>query len=137
MMNHRALMVLLFTIATIIIACEKFEPISPADDEVLDGQVEGLTPAQQGQFLRDSLKLPELWGSGNLEVKRSIQKMVFPDGILYDFKNDDYRTTRINSIFSVIPSLSVKNKHKKNGNKTDFSDYSRLVLGTGLEPVRP
>ena len=87
--------------------------------------------------LKYSLKLPELWGSGNLEVKRSIQKMVFPDGILYDFKNDDYRTTRINSIFSVIPSLSVKNKHKKNGNKTDFSDYSRLVPWAGIEPALP
>ena len=87
--------------------------------------------------LKYSLKLPELWGSGNLEVKRSIQKMVFPDGILYDFKNDDYRTTRINSIFSVIPSLSVKNRHKKNGNKTDFSDYSRLVPGAGIEPALP
>ncbi len=87
--------------------------------------------------LKYSLKLPELWDSGDLEVKRSIQKMVFPDGILYDFKNDDYRTTRINSIFSVIPSLSVKNKHKKNGNKTENSDYSRLVLKAGLEPARP
>ena len=67
--------------------------------------------------LKYSLKLPELWDSGDLEVKRSIQKMVFPDGILYDFKNDDYRTTRINSIFSVIPSLSAKNKHKKTGIK--------------------
>ena len=56
--------------------------------------------------------------------------MVFPDWILYGFKKDDYRTTRINSTFSVIPSLSVKKKHKKNGNKTDFSDYSRLVQGS-------
>ena len=87
--------------------------------------------------MKYSLKLPELWDSGDLEVKRSIQKMVFPDGILYDFKNDDYRTTRINSIFSVIPSLSVKNKYKKNGNKTENSDYSRLVPGAGIEPALP
>lgn len=40
--------------------------------------------------LKYSLKLPKLQGSGDLEVKRSIQKMVFSNGILYDFKNDGY-----------------------------------------------
>ena len=55
--------------------------------------------------------------------------MVFPDWILYGFKKNDYRTTRINSIFSVITSLLVIKKHKKTGIKTDFSDYSRLVQG--------
>ena len=67
--------------------------------------------------LKYSLKLAEFRDSGDLEVKRGIQKMVFPDGILYDFKNDDYRTTKINPIFSLIPSLSVKNKHEKTGIK--------------------
>ena len=43
--------------------------------------------------------------------------MVFPDWILYDFKNDDYRTTKINSIFSVITSLLAIKKHKKTGIK--------------------
>lgn len=87
--------------------------------------------------LNYALKLPELWGSGGLEVKRSIQKMVFPEGILYDFKNDDYRTLRVNSIFSVIPSLSMKKERKKNGNTAKNSAYSRLVPGAGLEPARP
>ena len=79
--------------------------------------------------LKYSLKLPELWDLGDLEVKRSIQKMVFPDGILYAFKNDDYRTTRVNSIFDIAPSLSAINKHKKNGNKTEKSAYSCSVPG--------
>ena len=87
--------------------------------------------------LQYSLQLPSLWSSGDLEVKKSIQNMVFPDGILYDFKNDNYRTTRVNSIFSVIPSLSIINNDKKNGSNTDFSDYSRLVPEAGIEPARP
>ena len=31
--------------------------------------------------------LPYLWKLGDLETKRAIQYMVFPDGIRYDFKN--------------------------------------------------
>ncbi len=63
--------------------------------------------------LQYSLQLPSLWSSGDLEVKRRIQNMVFPDGILYDFKNAIIRTTSLNSIFSVIPSYSKTNKDKK------------------------
>ena len=78
-----------------------------------------------------SINLSKLWASGNLEQKRKIQKMVFPDGIEYDHQNDVYRTFRTNSIFNVIHSLSETNRHKKNGNNADFSDYSRLVPLTG------
>tara|TARA_Y100000389_G_C16972192_1_gene276231 strand:+ start:123 stop:347 length:225 start_codon:yes stop_codon:yes gene_type:complete len=46
--------------------------------------------------LKYSLNLPELCDSGDLEVNRRIQKMVFLDGILYGFKNDDYQTSRLN-----------------------------------------
>ncbi len=31
--------------------------------------------------------LPELWKLGDLETKRAIQYLVFPNGIGYDFKN--------------------------------------------------
>lgn len=38
---------------------------------------------------------------------------------------------KTNSIFSAISLLSSEIGHKKNGNKTDFSDYSRLVPEAG------
>jgi hypothetical protein len=31
---------------------------------------------------------------------------LFPEGIFYNRKNDDYRTTRINLLFSTIPYLT-------------------------------
>ena len=52
--------------------------------------------------LNYSLNLSTMWSSGELTDKRKIQNMVFPDGILYDTKIDDYRTTRINSLFAPI-----------------------------------
>ena len=42
----------LFILAIVIIqACSKFEPKAPADDEILDGPVEGLSYEQNRQFL--------------------------------------------------------------------------------------
>jgi CxxC motif-containing protein (DUF1111 family) len=38
-----------------IIACQKLLPGSPADDEILDGPVEGLTPEQNAVFLKGDI----------------------------------------------------------------------------------
>ncbi len=81
--------------------------------------------------------LPELWQSGNLDTKRSLQKMVFPEGILYDFKNSVFRTPYVNSIFSCIGELSKEMVKNKNGTSQNFEDLSRLVPKVGIEPTHP
>jgi len=60
-------------------------------------------------------ELPSLWRNGILAEKRKIQKMVFPDGIEYDHKNDEYRTFRVNSFFFYTPVISKELGHKKTG----------------------
>ena len=57
--------------------------------------------------LKKAPKLSSMWTNGNLAEKRKIQKMVFPDGIEYDRKNNEYRTFRVNSFFSYIPLISA------------------------------
>tara|TARA_B110000046_G_scaffold173695_1_gene196532 strand:+ start:58 stop:627 length:570 start_codon:yes stop_codon:yes gene_type:complete len=54
--------------------------------------------------LRKAPKLSSMSTNGNLAEKRKIQKMVFPDGIEYDRKNDEYRTFISNFIFLLHPS---------------------------------
>ena len=66
--------------------------------------------------LNYSLKLSDMWVSGDLEQKRKLQRMVFPDGIEYDHENDIYRTFRTNAIFDVIRSFSERSENKKTGN---------------------
>ncbi len=63
--------------------------------------------------------------------------MVFPEGILFDYENDCYRTQRINSLFGIIPSLSNNFDKNKNGITPKNKELSRLVLKAGLEPARP
>lgn len=81
--------------------------------------------------LKIALKLPEIWNKGNLEIKKRIQKSVFPEGIRYDHKNHRYRTTRVNMIFAGIPLIEEGLVKKKNGTSSNFKNLSRLVPPTG------
>jgi CxxC motif-containing protein (DUF1111 family) len=51
MKNKSVVMVCLVAIVAIVAACSKFEPKAPADDELLDGPVAGLSFEQNRQFL--------------------------------------------------------------------------------------
>ena len=43
----------------------------------------------------------EIWNNGNFTQKQNFQKMLFPEGILYDKKNNNYRTTNANSVWEI------------------------------------
>ena len=51
-------------------------------------------------------KLALVWSSSNLEMRRRIQKTLFPDGISYDVKNHQYLTKRTNSFLYVTDYLT-------------------------------
>lgn len=87
--------------------------------------------------LEYALKLPVLWESGDLEEKRRIQNMVFPDGLVYDFQKGEYRTDRVNSLFSFIPIFTRVSEGKKNGTVDKNYLLSRSVPEAGIEPALP
>ncbi|WP_226294299.1 hypothetical protein [Aquimarina algicola] len=75
-----------------------------------------------------------LWDSGDIETKRAVQFMVFPDGILYDFKNNEFRTPRVNLIFDSIGLLSNDYRENKKENQHCLNEDSLLVESEGFEP---
>ncbi len=81
--------------------------------------------------LNKAPELSSMWAKGNLAEKRKIQKMVFPNGIEYDHKNDEYRTFRVNSFFSYIPAVSKELGHKKTGKFRVKTKNSGSVPGGG------
>ena len=85
--------------------------------------------------IRYAENLSEMWVSGDLEVKRRIQRMVFPEGLLYDTQTGNYRTTRINSLFAVIPEITKVLGDKKKGTKHNINALSLSVAPTGIEPI--
>ena len=84
--------------------------------------------------LKYALNLPLLWSSGDIETKRKLQYMVFPDGLGYDFNNKRVQTFRVNSIFAQIACLSDKLGANKNGNFQNNIENSRLVTAEGFKP---
>ena len=65
--------------------------------------------------MRIALDLPSMWRNSTYIRKQRIQNLLFPEGINYSRKNDDYRTMKINLLFSVIPYLTGLAAGKKMG----------------------
>ena len=78
--------------------------------------------------------LPKLWELGDLETKRAIQYMVFPDGIEYDFKKKLVQTFRVNEIFGAISSFSGNLKEIEKGTFHSICRKSPLVTAEGFKP---
>ena len=61
-----------------------------------------------------SLNLATEWASSDIGHKERLQKLVFPEGIIYDKENRAFRTEKVNSVFCVIASLtSISGKNEK------------------------
>lgn len=80
-------------------------------------------------------KLALVWSSSSLEMRRRIQKTLFPDGILYDVKNHQYLTKRTNSFLYLTDYLSKQFEGegiKKSRLKDGMSSWAPPA---GLEPA--
>ena len=64
-------------------------------------------------ILSTCCNIASLWRNSSLETSQKIQNLLFPDGILWDKRINDYRTLTINQAFSVIERLSSSCKNKK------------------------
>lgn len=87
-----------YIVATIAIlqACTKLQPAAPADDELLDGPVEGLTYEQSRQFLAGDVAF-----------------------------NDEIFTTQ-NGLGSIFVATSCGNCHAGDGKGTPFTTLTRF-----------
>lgn len=58
-------------------------------------------------------KLGTLWKQGDLDIKRRIQNLVFPGGILWDKGKRNYRTENCNEFFKLLDGFSMSYGDKK------------------------
>ena len=65
------------------------------------------------KVLQFSLKLPTVWHSANVNQKENLQKMLFPNGIIYERKNSTFRTEKVNEVFGCIARLQSVIVEKK------------------------
>lgn len=63
--------------------------------------------------------ISDLWHNADLETKRKIQNLVFPDGIYWDKHIGDYRTVSRNKFFDLMDKYSVRYGNKKEAASSD------------------
>lgn len=81
-----------------------------------------------------SINLATEWNSADIEHKEKLQKLVFPDGIVFDKKTGVLRTDRVNVIFELIADLSDNTGDNEKRQTGDDACLSPLVRVEGLEP---
>ena len=85
--------------------------------------------------LEISQNIGNYWETQTFHRKQRLQALVFPDGLRYNRKSDDYLTSKVNSLFTLTNTLSTELEKKESG-KTEYNfDFSALVARTGIEPV--
>ena len=85
-----------------------------------------------GLILKDNML--KLWQIANLSQKKRIQNLIFPDGLVYDKKNDDIEPLSLNDFLFVFDLKSVGYEGKEKGQTLNFEDLSTLAPELGLEP---
>ncbi len=74
-----------------------------------------------------------IWGSGDLEEKRALQKIMFPEGIFYDAKNNQYLTREMNQFIELVSCLSNDCEGNKKAESSKISENSAPVAESRLE----
>ena len=82
-------------------------------------------------------KLSTAWAFSDFTAKQKLQYLIFPEGILYDKKNNTFRTTRVHSLFAAIPLLAdILDKNKTGNHQNDYL-LSSSVGTTRFELATP
>lgn len=85
--------------------------------------------------LKKLSKLSEVWRLSNLDVKRRIQKTLFPEGVLYDVKNHQYLTKKTNSFIHLTSCISNGYIKNKNWTSQFLLEKSSWAPPAGFEPA--
>ena len=62
--------------------------------------------------------IARLWQDSDLETQRKVQFLVFPEGILWDKKNKQYRTLKCNDFFEIMSRFTDSYKKVREGEKS-------------------
>ena len=84
--------------------------------------------------VRIACELGSYWNCGDFEVCQKIQKLLFPEGVIWDKENRSLLTENGNKLFDLLFSVSDTYKNKNAQKKDKPFDLSSLVAGGGLEP---
>ncbi len=73
------------------------------------------------EALTFSSKLPTLWASSSVSLQEKIQKLVFPSGVTYNTKKEEFLTEKVNYVFEQIADLARVSADEQNEKGEDYS----------------
>ena len=76
-----------------------------------------------------------LWSNGDFEMRQEVQKMAFPEGIVWDRENCNYLTPKENLALVAFRSISDSYKNSSIKKQDKSFDLSCVVAEAGLEPT--
>lgn len=79
------------------------------------------------QTIEISCKLGSLWRDSDFSNRQKIQNLVYPGGIYFDKKNDDYRTENENEVFRIFRRFTAVCKGGKEKATSNFHCLSPSV----------
>ena len=144
----------LSTIQTHIKQVKKNYAIGKVDEDVYDDVIRDLESDKQkaeAALERASVNLSNLaeyidssiaiacnlgcyWSKRDFETCQKIQKLAFPNGVIWDKEKRNYLTPEVNQFFDLIGCISEDYKIRIAQKKDKPFDLSSLVAGGGLEP---
>lgn len=86
--------------------------------------------------LKIASNLNNIWSSGNYYQKQTFQNTLFPEGLLFDAKNNEYRTIKINSVIGYIAELNRNLEKTKNRTFQFNLEKYGSVPSAGVEPAQ-
>ena len=90
-------------------------------------------------FSRELRCVTTSWEEGNFHLRQNLQKLVFPDGVLFDKKIDGYRTEIDNAVFDIFRRFSDDYKNNKGAADESLSLFvgaARLERATACTPCK-
>ena len=88
-----------------------------------------------GLSLKDNIM--KMWKIASLPHKRSLQKVLFPEGIFFDKETDDIEPVSRNEFLFARCLNPMNYGEKEKGQTLIFEDLSNLAPQVGLEPTTP
>jgi site-specific DNA recombinase len=84
--------------------------------------------------LQISSELAAAWCCSDISRKEKLQKLLFPDGIIYDRENGVFRTEKVNTVFELIGSLNNTLEENEKGQTGALASLSLSAEREGFEP---
>lgn len=78
--------------------------------------------------------LAVFWEKGGYKDRQRVQKIVFPEGMVFDAQNSKCLTPRVNEAIRLLAQIRADLEQKNTGKAGKNSGFPRSVPGEGLEP---